>query len=119
VICEPEIVKPYLVAMNEVGIPQSNLWIFDTKKHQTVPAEMRSWRELFQHGEEDWVRFDNLTLASKTTACRLFSSGTTGLPKAVTLTHTNLACQQEFVHECNPRSYDVCQAILFLKLPPI
>jgi acyl-CoA synthetase (AMP-forming)/AMP-acid ligase II len=115
VISEPEILQPFLVAMNEVGIPQNRLWIFDTQeKSQPVPVGMQSWHELLKHGEQDWVRFNDLAIASKTTACRFFSSGTTGLPKAVIHTHTNLVAQLEFVNEFNIKPYEVCQAILFV-----
>lgn len=58
-------------------------------------------------GEEDWVRFDDLKTAQTTTAARLFSSGTTGLPKAVAITHYNLIAQHELVLGANPRPYPV------------
>lgn len=68
---------------------------------------MLSWKSLFDLGEEDWVRFNNLDTAQQTTAARLFSSGTTGLPKAVTITHYNLIAQHELVYGVNPRPYSV------------
>lgn len=52
-----------------------------------------------KHGEKDWVRFDDKKTAQSTTAARLFSSGTTGLPKAATLTHYNFVAQHTLVHE--------------------
>lgn len=68
---------------------------------------MRSWKQLLEFGEEDWVRFNNLKTAQETTAARLFSSGTTGLPKAVTITHYNLIGQHELTLGINPRPYEV------------
>jgi acyl-CoA synthetase (AMP-forming)/AMP-acid ligase II len=87
-ISEPEILDAIVAAAKECDIPTSNIWIFDILG-QAVPRGFRSWNELLQYGEEDWERFDDLETAKNTTATRLFSSGTTGLPKAAELTHYN------------------------------
>jgi 4-coumarate--CoA ligase len=44
---------------------------------------------LQEHGEEDWERFDDLERVEGTPAARLFSSGTTGMPKALDMSHYN------------------------------
>ncbi|KAJ5224167.1 AMP-dependent synthetase/ligase [Penicillium citrinum] len=95
-ITEPEILDPLTFAAAEVGIPDHHVWIFDNLG-QPIPTKRQSWKELLSFGEEDWVRFDDLQTAKSTTAARLFSSGTTGLPKAVTITHHNLIAQHELV----------------------
>lgn len=106
VISEPEIIAPIHAAMKETGIPESNLLVFDVLS-QTVPAGLKSWQTLFSAGEEDWVRFDDLKTCEETAAARLFSSGTTGLPKATTLTHRNFIAQHELVFEIEKRPYQV------------
>lgn len=93
-------------AVGETNIPKQNIWVFDNLE-QAIPDGMQSWKQLLEVGEEDWVRFDDLETCQQTTAARLFSSGTTGLPKAVTITHHNLIGQHELVHGVNPRSYPV------------
>jgi acyl-CoA synthetase (AMP-forming)/AMP-acid ligase II len=103
---EPEIIDSLLRAAGEVGVPEKNVWIFDNLD-QSIPNGMRSWKQLLTVGEEDWVRFNDLESASTTTAARLFSSGTTGLPKAVTITHYNLIAQHELVIGVNPRPFPV------------
>jgi len=105
-ISEPEIVGSLKTAAQAVGILESNILIFNALG-QNVPSGFRSWEELFKAGEKDWVRFDDLTTTRKTTAARLFSSGTTGLPKAVTITHYNMAAQHELVFDVHPRPYRV------------
>ncbi|TGO62209.1 hypothetical protein BCON_0021g00220 [Botryotinia convoluta] len=60
-----------------------------------------------KHGEEDWVRFDNEETSRKTTAARLFSSGTTGPPKAAALFHFNLVAQHVLAYEQAPRPYTI------------
>lgn len=105
-ITEPEILDPLTFAAAEVGIPDHHVWIFDNLG-QPIPTKRQSWKELLSFGEEDWVRFDDLQTAKSTTAARLFSSGTTGLPKAVTITHHNLIAQHELVLGVNSRPYPV------------
>jgi acyl-CoA synthetase (AMP-forming)/AMP-acid ligase II len=113
-ISEPEILQPLLAAAKETNIPQQNIWIFDVFG-QALPPGMRSWKELLRYGEHDWVQFDHLKTAKLTTAARLYSSGTTGLPKATIITHYNLVAQQELVCEVHPKPYNVsCEEIFQL-----
>ncbi|KAJ6119159.1 AMP-dependent synthetase/ligase [Penicillium sp. IBT 18751x] len=109
-ISEPEILPSLLEAAQQIGIPKERVWIFDCLG-QVLPSGMKSWRELMKFGEDDWVRFDDLGIAQKTAAARLFSSGTTGLPKAVTITHLNLIAQHELVIGANPRPYPISRII--------
>lgn len=105
-ISEPEIVGSLKTAAQGVGIPESNILIFNSLG-QNVLSGFRSWDELLKAGEQDWVRFDDLKTTKETTAARLFSSGTTGLPKAVTITHYNMVAQHELVFDVHPRPYRV------------
>lgn len=105
-ISESAILEPLLEAAKRNNIPETNLWIFDPLSKE-VPTGRRSWRELFDHGEKDWVRFDDPKTSSTTTAARLFSSGTTGLPKAVVITHRGLIGQHEMAYAADPRDYQV------------
>jgi acyl-coenzyme A synthetase/AMP-(fatty) acid ligase len=59
------------------------------------------------HGECDWERWDDEERSKETVAARLFSSGTTGLPKAVEMTHYNFIAQHTMVLEWKPRDYEV------------
>ncbi|KAL3487816.1 hypothetical protein BJX62DRAFT_212867 [Aspergillus germanicus] len=111
VISEPEILDPIIIAAKEVNIPESHIRVFNTQPDQIIPPGRVSWNDLFNHGEEKWVSFNDLERAKRTPAARLFSSGTTGLPKAVTNTHHNLVAQQEVVFEVNPRSYEASRVI--------
>lgn len=56
----------------------------------TSKQPFQSWRNLFVHGELDWQRFHTPATAKSTQAVYLSSSGTTGLPKIFTMSHTAL-----------------------------
>lgn len=107
VITEPELLDNILAATKEVGLPRNNIFIFDTQSHQQVPLDFKSWRWLLRQGEKDWVKFDNLEEAQRTTAARLFSSGTTGLPKAAMITHHNFIAQHTLMYDINKPDYEV------------
>lgn len=95
-----------VVAARACDIPTSNVWIFDVLG-QVLPTGFRSWTALLDHGEADWARFENMKLAQETTIARLVSSGTTGLPKAVNLSHYNLIAQHTIASDLNRKSYYV------------
>lgn len=85
--------------------------MFDNLPDQAVPEGFKSWRTLLDHGEEDWVRFDDLETAQSTTAARMFSSGTTGLPKAAYISHYNIIAQHCMINDWKPKPYEVCQLL--------
>lgn len=106
IITEPEMLEPVLSATKECNIPKSNILIFNVLG-QAVPEGFKSWDTLLKQGEQDWVRFDDLETAKHTEAARLFSSGTTGLPKAVMLSHYNFVAQHTEVYETEEKDFEV------------
>jgi 4-coumarate--CoA ligase len=105
-ITEPEMLSQILDAAETCAVPRSNIWIFDVHS-QPLPSGFQSWTKLLTHGEADWHRFDSESECKDTVACRLFSSGTTGLPKAAEISHHNLIAQHTLVYESFPKPYEI------------
>ncbi|OAL20333.1 hypothetical protein AYO22_09045 [Fonsecaea multimorphosa] len=114
IIAEPDLLKAVVSAAQECGIPQSNVLAFNCH-NESIPAGFEPWGTLLEHGERDWIRFDDEQVSKKTTAARLFSSGTTGLPKAAALSHYNLIAQHTLVNEIQPPPYEP-RRLLYLPL---
>lgn len=108
VFAEPEILPNMTKALKENGIDVGQrLFIFDTLKEQSVPAGsgLKSWRTLLNHGEKDWIRFNDANTARDTVLQLYYTSGTTGLPKCAQTTHQNLVAEHQLFYEAYPRTY--------------
>jgi len=108
ILTDPTYLDPILQASQNCKIPRTNVFIFDPRggddKRDMAPRS-RDWTWLLDHGERDWHRFDDEAVSRTTTAARLFSSGTTGLPKAASISHYNLVAQHTLVFDFNPVPY--------------
>lgn len=58
--------------------------------------------DLLSHGQSDWVRLTDESMASNTPAAYYLTSGTTGLPKLATLSHYSLKHQHQSLYEKVP-----------------
>lgn len=123
-LVEQELLPNALKAAVQAGIPLSNIFVFDHHTSVATPWSesevwgddqangLKSWRFLMGHGQDDWERWEDEKRSKETTAARLFSSGTTGLPKAVEMTHYNFIAQHTMVLEYKPRDYEVSSLCL-------
>ena len=111
-IVEPEILNAPRDTALKLGIPKDRILLLAEPK-ETETHEHASWRTLLEHGEQDWIRFDDLETAKSTPAFLMFSSGTTGLPKAAIQSHYNLIAEHTLVHEnpSHPEPYHMSRII--------
>ncbi len=93
----PALVKTAQSAARTAGLPQDCLYLFDDEIREPIDG-VRDWRSFFgtpQEGEKyQWTKLDPES-SEKTLATVNFSSGTTGLPKGVMITHLNLIANME------------------------
>ena len=79
VITEPDILKAPRETALKLGIPKERILLL-AEPDEATKSDHASWRTLLEHGEQDWIRFDDLETAKNTPAFLMFSSGTTGTP---------------------------------------
>ncbi|KAF2187692.1 4-coumarate-CoA ligase-like protein [Zopfia rhizophila CBS 207.26] len=127
-IVEPELLPNALRAAKMCNIPRSRIFVFDHHTplstlsygsdrwseelgSKTKVGGLKSWRSLMGYGERDWERWDDEKKSRDTTAARLFSSGTTGMPKALDMTHYNFIAQHSMVMEWKHKDYEVSRLL--------
>ena len=109
ILTESDYLNSILCASQKCKIPRENLFIFNHGKDvkNDLAWGFRNWTWLLEQDERDWIRFNDEATSRTTAAARLFSSGTTGLPKAASISHYNLIAQHTLVFDVEPVSYQV------------
>lgn len=93
-LCSPEYEEHTIRAAKECGIPLDRILIVDASRPhdwKLLSLVDRSNMLDFHNGPTfNWKKMTNQTELETTTACLLYSSGTTGLPKGVRISNWNL-----------------------------
>jgi 4-coumarate--CoA ligase len=91
VICSAETKDVSIKAANECGVPSNRVLIIDPE-NMTL-REVQSGRSVLGAEMLDWQRLTTQEAAENTPVCLIYSSGTTGLPKGVPLSHRNMIAE--------------------------
>lgn len=96
ILVHPSLVSTAVAAASRVGLPKQR--IFQFSDHPCAPIEgVLDWRSMIGTEEEGtrW-KWDEMVDSSASTAATInYSSGTTGLPKGVCVSHYNLIANVE------------------------
>lgn len=97
VICTSELKDTAIAAAKSCGIPNNRVLIIDP---EGATIRDTNGSSILGTDELTWERITDQKLLEERTICLIYSSGTTGLPKGVPLTHMNIVAQ--VYTTCNP-----------------
>ncbi|KAK2016825.1 AMP-binding enzyme [Colletotrichum eremochloae] len=93
VICSPDLKALAAAGGTEAGLPGDRiLYIGDSQDFQLFEATSDKQVSLSRE-ELEWERVTDRTMLENTVACFIYSSGTTGMPKAVKISPRNMIAQ--------------------------
>jgi acyl-CoA synthetase (AMP-forming)/AMP-acid ligase II len=93
VLIHPSMLETGVAAAKQAGVPLDRTFQFSDRPTKTSPEGIKDWRSMVasEKESESWMWDPLEGEASVNTVCAInFSSGTTGLPKGVCITHHNL-----------------------------
>ncbi|KAG9962742.1 acetyl-CoA synthetase-like protein, partial [Aureobasidium melanogenum] len=100
-LVHPNMVKNAILAAEEVGLPKNRIFQFDDQFCEEV-AGIKDWTTMLGSSQESKaLQWEKLNTASTTTLATVnYSSGTTGLPKGVRISHFNLIANVVQIMAC-------------------
>ena len=110
VLVEPALLENVTQAAEDCSISLSKVFVWDAHG-ESVPPDFESWNVLLEHDERDWVTFDDESQSETTTASLMSTSGTTGLPKAATVSHRAQISQNIIISHSVKKSYETTRLL--------
>ncbi|KAI8629202.1 acetyl-CoA synthetase-like protein [Xylariaceae sp. FL1651] len=89
IVCTPDTKETALAAARKVGLAPRNVLLFGGTKDLELREAASGAKVPISNQEMDWRRITDPVELENSVICLLFSSGTTGLPKAMRISHQN------------------------------
>lgn len=106
VIVQSDLLPRILPACDKLGISNSKIFLLENTlaESSNLPSLLtsggfRPWIDILSHGEGTWTPFEDEAVAKGTTAMLLWTSGTTGVPKAAVCSHFALVAESIMTHD--------------------
>jgi 4-coumarate--CoA ligase len=91
IVCSADCKDTAIAAAKDCGIPLDRVLVLESNPRSL--RDLKSGREVISDQELDWTRIKNKKDLDESVICLLYSSGTTGIPKGVNLSHTNIVSE--------------------------
>ncbi|WYZ35152.1 hypothetical protein EsH8_I_001428 [Colletotrichum jinshuiense] len=116
VICSPDLKDLAAAGGTAAGLSDDRiLYIGDGHEFQLFEAKSDKPVPLSKQ-ELDWPRVTDQTTLENTVGCFIYSSGTTGIPKAVKISHANMIAQTMFISTPTIKYYKTRPGMKFITL---
>lgn len=105
-ITQPKNLDNAVQAAEEAGISKDRIFVFNDPQNVRT-YDFPSWISLLQHGEAEWISFNDKHTSETTTAVLASTSGTTGLPKMAARTHMSFVAEHYAITREERKPYRV------------
>ena len=92
-VCSADVKDVAIAAAKSAGLPLDRVVVFGHSEGLWLAQALTGVRVPLSTSLLDWPRITDAVALANSTICLIFSSGTTGKPKAVQLSHANMVAQ--------------------------
>lgn len=92
IVCSSDCKDTAIAAAKDCGIPLDRVLVLESNKERSL-RDLEKGEDVISSQELEWTRITDKQELDNSVICLLYSSGTTGVPKGVNLSHTNIVSE--------------------------